>query len=127
MYSMSIPKGYKLVTLIGGHNELEKQYLYSDSSKLYISDFRSSMLNYDNILSLGDSIANKRFEGLELKAEIAKELGQEYKPETITLQGKTTAGYWKDIRIGYISIGYVNVSQSRKSEFDKALSSFIAK
>lgn len=122
-YSMSIPKGYKLITLVGGHNELEKQYVYSDSAKLYISDFRSSMLNYDNILSLGDSIANKRFEGTELKDEIANELGQEYKPEMITLQGKTATGYWKDIRAGYISIGYVNVPESRKSEFDKALSS----
>lgn len=123
-YSMAIPKGYKLITLVGGHNELEKQYVYSDSAKLYISDFRSSMLNYNNILSLGDSTVNKRFEGTELKAKIAKELGQEYKLETITLQGKTATGYWKDIRTDYISIGYVNVPESRKDEFDKALSSF---
>lgn len=123
-YSMSIPKGYKLITLAGGHNELEKQYVYSDSAKLYISDFRNSMLNYNNILSLGDSIANKRFEGTELKAKIAKELGQEYQPETITLQGQTATGYWRDIRTGYVSVGYVNVPENRKSEFDKALSSF---
>lgn len=123
-YSMNIPKGYKLITLVGGHDELEKQYVYSDSAKLYISDFGSSMLNYNNILSLGDRIANKRFEGLELKAGIAKELGQKYKPETITLQGKTASGYWKDIRIGYLSLGYVNVTENKKSEFDKALNSF---
>lgn len=126
IYSMTVPKGYKLVTLVGGHNELEKQYIYSDSSKVYISDFGSSILNYDNIVSLGDSIANKRFEGLELKAKIAKELGKEYVPDTIVLQGKMANGlYWKDIRNGYLSIGYVNVPENRRSEFEKILKSFM--
>lgn len=127
-YSMMVPKGYKLTTLVGGHSELEKQYVYLDSTKIYISDFGNSMLNYNNILSLGDSIANKRFEGLELKAKIAKELGKEYNPETLILQGKTPNGlYWKDVRVGYLSIGYVNVPENRKMEFDKALSSFMEK
>lgn len=127
-YSMVIPKDYKLITLVGGHSELEKQYIYSDSAKVYISDFGNSMLNYNNILSLGDGIANKRFEGLELKAKIAKDLGKEYNSETLTLLGKTTNGlYWKDIRIGHLSIGYVNVPENRKSEFDRALGSFIEK
>lgn len=127
-YSMVIPKDYRLITLVGGHSELEKQYIYSDSAKVYISDFGNSMLNYSNILSLGDSIANKRFEGLELKAKIAKELGKEYNPETLTLLGKTTDGlYWKDVRVGHLSIGYVNVPENRKSEFDKALASLMKK
>lgn len=127
-YSMMVPKGYKLITLVGGHSELEKQYVYSDSTKIYISDFGNSMLNYNNILSLDDSIANKRFEGLELKAKIAKELGKEYNPETLILHGKTPHGlYWKDVRVGYLSIGYVNVPENRKMEFDKALSSFMEK
>ena len=26
-YSMMIPKGYKLITLVGGHSELEQQYI----------------------------------------------------------------------------------------------------
>ncbi len=124
-YSMMIPSGYKLITLVGGHEELENQYTYSDSTKIYISDFGCSILNYNNILLLGDIIANKRFESLELTYKIAKELGNEYKPETLLLEGKTVSGlYWKDIRIGYVSIGYVNVPENRKSEFDKALSSF---
>jgi|GEM_PF-1816415 len=127
-YSMVIPKDYKLITLVGGHRELEKQYIYSDSAKLYISDFGSGMLNYNNILSLGDSVANKRFEGLELKAKIAKELGKEYNPETLTLLGKTPDGlYWKDVRVGTLSVGYVNVPENRKSEFDKALRSLMKK
>lgn len=123
-YDMSIPIGYKVITLIGGHNELEKQYVYRDSAKIYVSDFGNSTLNYHNILSLGDSISRKRFEDTELKSRIAKQLAAEHKPDTITLQGKTSAGYWKDIKIGCLSIGYLNVSAKRKSEFDKALSSF---
>lgn len=124
-YSMMIPSGYKLITLVGGHEELENQYTYSDSTKIYISDFGCSVLNYNNILLLGDSIANKRFESLELKYKIAKELGKEYKPDTLSLEGKAANGlYWKDMRIGYVSIGYVNVPENKKSEFDKALSSF---
>ena len=106
----------------------KKQYVYPDSSKAYISDFASSLLNYSNIRSLGDSIANKRFEGTELKAKIMKQLGKEYKPETIILQGKMANGlYWKDMRIGYLSIGYVNVPESKKNEFDKVLTSFSIK
>ena len=127
-YYIALPKGFKLVTLIGGHNELEKQYVYSDSSKAYISEFGSSLLNYNNIKSLGDSVAKKRFEGTELKAKIAKQLGKEYKPETIILQGKTANGlYWKDMRIGYLSVGYVNVPENKKGEFDKTLTSFSIK
>lgn len=74
---------------------------------------------------MGDRIAEKRFEGIKLKAKMTKELGKAYQPETITLQGKMPNGlYWKDIRIGYLSIGYVNVPENKKREFDKALASF---
>ncbi len=121
---MNVPKQHKLITLKGGHGELEKQYIYKDSSKLYISDFGQSMLNYDNILSLGDSMANERFEALDLKAKLAEELGREYRLKTIILEGKTKNGhYWKDVRLGVLSIGYVGVSEKRKAEFEKALNS----
>lgn len=124
-YLMNVPSGFNLVTLVGGNRELEKQYVYSDSSKLYISDFRNSILNYDNIISLGIDLANKRFEGIELKREIAKELGKDFILDDLVLEGKASNGlYWKDIRKGYIYIGYVNVSEQRKEEFDKALESF---
>lgn len=124
-YSMNIPQGYKLITLVGGHSELEKQYVYPDSAYIYISDFGNGGLNYKNIIQLGDSIANKRFENIELKTSLAKQLRQDYMPEKLVLQGQTSEGlYWKDIRIGYISVGYTNVTRNKKSEFDKALSSF---
>lgn len=128
MYSMKVPKGYKLKKLVGGHKEIEKQYIYPDSSIVYIGDFRSGMLNYNNILSLGDSIANARFESIELKAKALHSIGKEFTPDTVTLQGQTKEGlYWKDIRIGYLSIGYTNVPKERKDEFEQALSSFSKK
>src|SRR4051812_11885794 len=91
-YSMKIPKGYKLTTLVGGHSELEKQYVYLDSAKIYISDFGNGGLNYQNIVQLGDSIANNRFENIELKTSLAKQLGQDYMPEKLVLHGQTSNG-----------------------------------
>lgn len=123
-HSIQIPKGFKVISSNGSHGESEKLYVYSDSSKLYITDFRPGSLNYNNILSLGDSISTKRFEVIELQKDIAQKLGREYKIDTIELKGKTNLGNWKDIRIGYISIGYINVPDDRKDEFDKALDSF---
>ncbi len=126
-YYMTLPKGFKLLTLVG-ENELEKQYIYSDSSKIYISDFAISLLNYNNIRLMGENTANKRFESIALKEKIAMELGKEYKSDTLTLQGKMANGlYWKDIKTGYLSIGYVNVCENEKKEFDKALASFSTK
>lgn len=128
VYSMKIPDGYNLITLVGGHNEEEKQYIYPDSAAIYVTDFRASTLNYDNIKSLGDSIASKRLESTELRAEISRSLGKEYTPDTLILHGVTDTGlYWKDIKMGCLSIGYVNVSEQRKIEFNKALASFIRK
>ena len=122
---LDIPKKYKLQTFVGGHGEKEQVYTFSDSVKVYVTDLPVSMLNYNNILSLGDSVANKRFEGTELKAAVAKALGQSYVLETLILQGKTSNGlYWKDIRMGDVSIGYVNVPLSKKEQFDSVLSSF---
>ncbi|WP_347160473.1 hypothetical protein [Pontibacter chitinilyticus] len=125
LYSMKIPKGFKLMTLVGGHDEKEKQYVYPDSAAIYVTNFRASTLNYNNIMTLGDSIADERLASTELKAEISRSLGKEYTPDTLVLHGITDKGlYWKDIKVGCISIGYTNVPEHRKSEFNKALDSF---
>ena len=124
-YTMTLPRGYKNITLIGGHREIENQYVYPDSIKVYISDFPISILNYNNIHSLGDSIANIRSQSLDLNSKIAKVLGKEYNPETLILEGKTRNGlYWKDVRVGYLSIGYVNVPEIKRLDFEKFLNSF---
>lgn len=125
-YTMLVPKEHKLETLVGGHRELEKRYIYSDSAILYISDFAQSMANYSNITSLGDSVANNRYEPIKLRADVSNQLGEPYEPKKIILSGRSTNGlYWKDVRVGYLSIGYVNVQESRKIHFEKALRSFL--
>ena len=121
-YVMRIPKGYKLITLRGGHQELEKQFVYPDSSKIYITNFTTSSLNESNIRSLGDSISNSRFD--ELKVKIRKELDSDFEFQTMQLEGKAHENLiWKDIRVDYISIGYVGVQPRLKAVFDQALSS----
>jgi hypothetical protein len=127
-YLMKIPAGYKKTTLIGGHNELEKQFVYADSSKIYISDFPVSQLTYKNILSINDSTAKRRLSNIELQAKIAHELGKSYVPQDIMLEGKSADGmFWKDIRLGVLCIGYVNVPANKKIVFEKALASFAKK
>jgi len=115
----------KLTILIGGHSELEKQYSYQDSSKIYITNFVCSMLNYNNVVNLGDSISGVRLKDLELTKIILKEQKKSYVPDTLILEGVTKKGlFWKDVRMGSISVGYVNVSGSKKELFEKMLNTF---
>jgi hypothetical protein len=125
-YSMNIPRGYKLEFVIGESSEIEQQYTYKDSSKMYITNSGGSSFTYNYIKKLGDTVASKRFESLDLKKHLMKELGEVYIVDTMILQGKTSDKlYWKDIRIDNISIGYADVPETRKAEFDKALNTFL--
>lgn len=118
-YSISIPNGYRLVTLVGGHNEVEKQFIYSDSSKIYISDFGCSSLNYSNIRSLGDSVFNKQCSDIDFNTAISNEIGKEYKPPISIILGISSDSlYWKDVKSGYINVGYKNVSKIKRLMFD---------
>ena len=122
-YSVHVPKGYYPVNLIGGHNEMEKQFIYSDSSKIYISDLGCSTINYSNINSLGDSILKVQCDNIELKAATSSDLGQNYKLPYSIISGKDLQGlYWKDIRNGYVNIGYKGVSEDKKKLYDKYIS-----
>jgi hypothetical protein len=77
------------------------------------------------IESINDSAKYKRLEDIAFNKKLMKELGKSYSSDTLMLQGKTPDGrFWKDIRIGEVSIGYVNVLLQRKEEFDLALASF---
>ena len=66
---------------------------------------------------------------LYLKGQaVNKELGREViktLPDTFELAGRNDKLlYWKDIKIGDLSIGYLNVPQEKKALFDKAIESF---
>lgn len=115
IYTSKVPKGFTLKTYkADGESGIENQYLYSDSSMLYISDFGSS-LNEQNIRNEG--YASKKFE------YIMQEGSSTY--DTLILSGKNANGlYWKEIVMGNLYIGYLNVNLEKKSAFDNALETF---
>ncbi len=123
-YYLDVPKGYTFkgysVTI-----ESENQYIYNDSSLIYISNFKNTP-NYYNIKQLGDSIFKFRFQNEELVSEINQLIAKEIinpLPDMFELSGQLKNGlFWKDIKIGQISIGYVNVQAEKVFLFDKTIS-----
>ena len=116
-----VPKNY--IPTIRLRGEIES-FHYSDSSMIYIGENSRATYNYDNIKEGVDSIEyTKRFEELELKYLINKNLGLEAKkPDTMILEGIDSLGrFWKDIRVDYMCYGYKSIPQKRKNIFDKAL------
>lgn len=125
-YSIDVPKKYEIkvyeVTV-----EKEVHYVYADSSYIYITNFTHTP-NYDNLKSLGDSVLQYRFQNEELTKQV-NELLENDKimglPDTFELSGKNNKSlFWKDIKIGGISIGYANVLNEKKELYDKSLKTF---
>ena len=122
-YYIDIPKEYEFkgyeVTI-----EKERRYIYDDSSFVYITNFKYTP-NYENIKSLGDSVIQFRFQNEELTKQINELLGKNkiiILPDTFELSGLNNKSlFWKDIKIGKISIGYDNVPKEKKELFDKSL------
>ena len=80
---------------------------------------------------LGDSIFNYRFQDKVLWEVLNENLGTELYPilpDTFELSGKDEDSlYWRDIVVGEISIGYVNVPSSNKTFYDSCLNSYAIK
>jgi hypothetical protein len=122
-YYLDVPKGYEFkgyeVTI-----EKERRYVYNDSSFVYITNFRNTP-NYENIKSLGDSVLQLRFQNEELTKQVNELLGKNnirVLPDTFELSGMNSKSlFWKDIKIGKVSIGYDNVPKEKKELFDKSL------
>ena len=124
-YVLDVPKGYEL-KILSVTVEKEYQYTYSDSSMIYLTNFDNTP-NYENIKSMGDSITNFRFQNKEMTKEINQTLGREVVkalPDTFELSGiDNNSLYWKDVKVGRISIGYQKVPKEKKDLFDKSLKS----
>ena len=123
---MKIPKGYDL-KIYSITVENENQYLYSDSSMIYLTNFKNTP-NYKNILYTNDSIFNFRFQNQELIKginELSDKESIKILPDTFELSGiDKDSLYWKDIKFDKISIGYKKISKEKKDMFDGALKSF---
>jgi hypothetical protein len=110
-YTMEVPKGYTLkMYKADGESGVSNEYWYSDSSVIYLSDFGVS-INEDNITK--GKYAGK-------KIEFSMKQNQIY-GDTLVLEGKSKNGYWKEIIIGKVIFGYLNVLDQKKELFDKAL------
>jgi hypothetical protein len=125
---MEIPKGY-ILTITRVTWEKEYHFTYTDNSWIYISNYESAIIsNYKNIKVLGDSIFNLRFQNVELAKARNKEYGKEVikiVPDTMELSGiDSDSLYWKDVKIGKLSIGYCGVPKKKKELFDNAIQSF---
>ncbi len=110
---MSIPKGFTVDKEDYNPEFKEIVYTYEDSAKIYISDnaLSGSSLNGDNKLRQG--ITSIKRENLN---------------DSIYMEGLQDNGkYWKENILNDIVVGYVNVPESRKNEFDVAISSIVRK
>jgi hypothetical protein len=92
---------------------------------IYITDNVTPYYNTQNIQTLGDSISKFRFQHNSLIKELNTFWRREYYrvwPDTLELSGKDSDSlYWKDIKIGDVSVGYLKVSEKKKKIFDKSL------
>lgn len=107
-YNINLPKGYVLKEILGGNEWTEKQCVYPDGSIIYINNEGGApSINYKNIEN--DKEAMKK--SLEVISD------------TLTLYGIDNEGkYWKNLKKDDINFGYLNVTNEKKKEFDKILS-----
>jgi hypothetical protein len=124
-FYLDVPKGYAFKWIRGGHGEDEHQYFYNDSSFIYITEFSGGGPNYNNIANLPDSIKNLRLQNEEIAREANKLTDKnavKILPDTFELTGVDSESYfWKDVKLGKFSAGYVNVPPDKKEQYDKAL------
>lgn len=110
-------------------------YVYSDSSEVYINNaITFTFPNYENIKRLNNDQSKLRLqnESFIISANEALEEKQlpllPLAPYHFELSGQDENGlYWKDIKYGNISIGYLRVQENKKEMFDNALESFKVK
>ena len=129
--SLRIPQGYKEWIISSGETEREHRYCYEDSSLyFYISDYLYNP-NTENIELIGDSIYNYRFQNKQLLESIYEQYGNEVLlnlPDTFELSGENSDSLcWRDILVGNISLGYVNVPINKKKFYDHCLDSYSIK
>src|SRR5690606_7507434 len=106
-YILMIPKGFSVENEDFNPEYKEVVYIYKNGTKVYITDntMGGSALNGDNKLN-GRISAIKR-QSLQ---------------DSVYMGGQQKNGlYWKEYILNDVVIGYVNVPESRKFEFDQAL------
>ncbi|NJY61897.1 hypothetical protein HC174_03890 [Salinimicrobium sp. CDJ15-81-2] len=108
-YVISVPRKYKLIKEDFNPEYKEIIYEYKDSIKFYITDdtFGGSSLNGDNKLRSGITSISRT------------DLNDTTKMGGVQQDGR----YWKEYILGDVVVGYLNVPENRKEEFDLTLQS----
>lgn len=111
-YQIDLPRGSKRnkVYTQNGEVEMDYRFSYPDGSKFYISNdvFHGSPLNMENLYNIGERGYNKRAN------------------DTLMFEGvQKNNKYWKEHMLGYIVVGYIDASSTKKIEFDKAINSIV--
>jgi hypothetical protein len=105
---LRIPKGFTSIHLAAGGEWDLYEYVYSDSSIIYFTNDENGGLNYSNITNQ--------------KNGYSKLFNINMTHDSLTFQGLDSDKlYWKYIFLGKSGIGYLKVSDKRKSEFDQIL------
>lgn len=105
---VELPKGFKKKQAnIEGF--CEYRFSYKDKSAIYITTniYKGSRLNYGNLYKIGIDGYNHR---------------KTYMSDTIKNNGKNSQNlYWLEHILGDIVVGYVDIPENRKEEFDKII------
>ena len=118
--SYVIPAHYKSMQAIfnGGEAGAEYDYLYDDSSVIYVTDNLTSNSNYENIVNQPDAF--NKLNSVFMNGKFGKYLVS----DTISLDGRDSSGLlWKHLFFEGFSAGYSKVHQNEKADYDKALMS----
>ena len=102
---VKLPKGYSSVKSL--QEGIFQVFKYRDSSIVYITDVNVGGLNYDNVEDAGklDSLFYVKYErGILLQKGVDK-----------------NGRYWANYFYKEYNIGYKNVTDTRKEEFDKLI------
>ena len=105
-----------------GIEQAEIQFVYADSSVIYITNFRNSFPLYDYVIAPGNSLEHK-IKNQKAKTEMLELPAKRLSHDTLVTRGKTQNGsLWKNMQMGEFSVGYVNVLESRLKYFEDVLS-----
>jgi hypothetical protein len=114
-YEMKVPKHFIDEPIIKGGHGMEYQYLYSDSSMIYVSSDKQSATPNEENISNQDGAKSKRLMAWSENKDCV-------------LEGENNGLYWKEkILEGEIKLGYKGVPKSKKELFDNAIQSFSKK
>ncbi len=105
-FKMSIPVGYEKVLIEGSH-ENEVQFVYPDSSIIYFSNdlISGSFSNWKNLESISTKTSDYLYQ------------------DTIRNEGFSDKGYWRELKLKDVIIGYLNAPLDKKEAYNGALES----